>query len=214
VGKATNDTYREPAASARVERKDRGSRFIAEVFVVRSPEAADARIDEIRRREYDATHHCSAWRVGPDASVYRSSDDGEPSGSAGAPILAQIEGRDLTNTLVVVTRYYGGSKLGVGGLVRAYGGAASDALDHAGLRTVVMRTRCVVRFEYDDTSAALHTVDRFDIRIVDRLYAEDTGLVLDVRNRDRDEFAAAFTDALGGRGSIMPGDAGSADDSD
>lgn len=208
-----DDTYREPAASARNELKDRGSRFIADVFVVRSPEEAEVRIEEVRKREYDATHHCSAWRVEPDASVYRSNDDGEPSGSAGAPILAQIEGRDLTNTLVVVTRYYGGSKLGVGGLIRAYGGAASDALDAAGVRKVVMRTRCIARFKYDDTSVALHTVDRFDIEIVDRLYSEDTRLVLDVRNSELDAFSAAFTDALGGRGSVVPREPDSMGDS-
>lgn len=202
------DTYREPAAPAKSELKDRGSRFIAEVAIVRSPEDAESRIEEIRKREYDATHHCSAWRIGPDASRFRSNDDGEPSGSAGAPILSQIEGRRLTNTLVVVTRYYGGTKLGVGGLIRAYGGAASDALDAAGVRTVVVRTRCTIRFAYDDTSAALHCVDRFDIEIVDRLYSDDTRLVLDVRTGEMERFAAAFTDALGGRGSVEVGDPG------
>lgn len=177
-------------------------------MIARSSEDAEARIDEIRKREYDATHHCSAWRMAPDGSQFRSSDDGEPSGSAGAPILAQIEGRDLTNTLVVVTRYYGGTKLGVGGLIRAYGGAASDALDAAGVRTVVVRTRCTIRFDYDDTSAALHTVDRFDIEIIDRLYSEDTRLVLDVRKGELERFTTAFTDALGGRGSVEAGDSG------
>lgn len=202
------DTYREPAAPAESELKDRGSRFIAEVVVVRTPEDAESRIEEIRKREYDATHHCSAWRIGPHASQFRSNDDGEPGGSAGTPIMAQIEGRDLTNTLVVVTRYYGGTKLGVGGLIRAYGGAASDALDAAGVRTVVVRTRCTIRFDYDDTSAALHAVDRFDIEIVDRLYSDDTCLVLDVRKGELDRFSAAFTDALGGRGSLETGASG------
>jgi uncharacterized YigZ family protein len=195
-----NDTYLEPARPAEAELGDRGSRFIARVSVVATADEAEARIAEVRKTEYDATHHCSAYRIGPAGDVFRSNDDGEPSGSAGAPILRQIEGRELTNTVVVVTRYYGGTKLGVGGLIRAYGGAASAALDAAGVREVVSRTPCRVSFDYDDTSRAVHCVERFDAVVRERNYSEVTELVLGVRNGQLDAFEAAFTDALGGRG--------------
>src|SRR5690606_11612852 len=125
------DTYRVVAGTARAELREKGSRFIAEVFPVETEEEAAAAIEAVRRREHAATHHCTAYRLGPEGELFRASDDGEPSGTAGLPILRQIEARGLTNTLVVVTRYFGGTKLGRGGLIRAYGEAAARALDLA-----------------------------------------------------------------------------------
>jgi uncharacterized YigZ family protein len=182
--------------------KSKGSRFIGEAFPVTTEAEAEARLDAVRKREYAATHWCWAWRLGLEGDAFRTSDDGEPSGSAGAPILRQIDARDLTNTLVVVTRYYGGTKLGVGGLVRAYGEAASDALDAARTVEHVVRVPVRLRFAYDDTSPAMHTVNRFDAEIAEQHYTANTELVVRVRRSEAEALRAAFVEALGGRGEV------------
>lgn len=131
--------------------KTKGSRFIASVLPISSPEEARiyiaARCEEFR----DATHNCFAWRAGAGGDSMRYSDDGEPSGTAGRPILQEIDGRRLTDVLVVVTRYFGGTKLGTGGLIRAYGGAASEALDLATVVEVPIVEVLSVSYPYELT---------------------------------------------------------------
>ena len=198
-----SDTYRMIARPTLAEPpKSKGSRFIGEAFPVTTEAEAEARLDAVRKREYAATHWCWAWRLGLDGDAFRFNDDGEPSGSAGAPILRQIDARELTNTLVVVTRYYGGTKLGVGGLVRAYGEAASDALDAARTVEHVVRVPVRLRFAYDDTSPAMQTVNRFDAEIAEQHYTADTELVIRVRRSEAEALRAAFVEALGGRGEV------------
>jgi len=130
----------------------KGSRFIADVFHASSPEQALAQIQTIRETSPDATHHCWAYRLHAQEQT-RSSDDGEPGGSAGRPILAQIEGHDLFDIVVIVTRYYGGTKLGVGGLIRAYGGTAGKALDRVQRREVQETETLEIQFTYGLTKA-------------------------------------------------------------
>ncbi len=198
-----SDTYNTPAQDARAEIKVKGSRFIAEVFCVESSDEAEARITAVRKREYNATHHCTAYRVGTDGSRFRYSDDGEPSGTAGAPILRQIDARALTNALVVVTRYYGGTKLGTGGLIRAYGEAASDALDGASIQEHILRDRLRLQFSYADTSPAMHTISQFDAKILEMHYTEETELVIAIRRSEAEAFLERYVDALGGRGRAL-----------
>jgi uncharacterized YigZ family protein len=186
----------------RAEIKVKGSRFIGEAIPVATVEAAENVLQAVRKREYDATHHCSAWRIDADGTEFRYSDDGEPSNSAGMPIFRQIEGRELFGTIVVVTRYYGGTKLGTGGLIRAYGEAASLALDEARMREVIPRTRLTMRFSYDDTSPAMHLISQYDTVMADTRYSELTEIDVDVRDRDVAAFKAAFVEALSGRGLI------------
>ena len=133
----SSDTYLVLDKPVISEIKIKGSRFLAEAIPVSSVEEADAALLAIKKRDYDATHHCSAYRIGSDGNTFRYNDDGEPNSSAGLPIYRQIEGRNLTNALVVVIRYYGGTKLGTGGLVRAYGEAASLALDAATVKEII-----------------------------------------------------------------------------
>ncbi len=197
------DTYRTIARPATAEPpKTKGSRFLGEAFLAATEAEAEAHLALVRKREYAATHWCWAWRIGAEGDTFRSGDDGEPNGSAGAPILRQIDARELTNTVVVVTRYYGGTKLGTGGLVRAYGEAASEALDAARAVEHVVRVPVRLRFAYPDTSPALHTVGRFDAEIAEQTYSDDTELVVRVRRSEAEALRAAFVDALGGRGSI------------
>lgn len=196
------DFYRTPGQEAEAETKVLGSRFLARAFCVDDEAAVASTLARLRKAEYDATHHVSAYRLGPETLRERADDDGEPSGSSGPPVLRQIAGRDLVNALVVVTRWYGGTKLGTGGLVRAYGEAAALALDAAGVETVTRRVPVVVRFAYADTSAALHAVGRFDAVTTDTAYGEDTALHLAVRASQADALAAAFVDATAGRGTV------------
>lgn len=194
------DTYYTLGDFARAEIKIKGSRFIAEALRVETvPEAEDA-IDAIRKREYNATHHCTAYRIGPAGKTFRMQDDGEPSGTAGAPILRQIDARRLTNTLVVVTRYFGGTKLGTGGLVRAYGDAASDVLAAAPVEERVVRDRVRLRFGYDDTSPAMHTLNQFAALMLETHYTEETEIIAGVRRSEVEAFIETFVQALHGRG--------------
>ena len=200
-----SDTFRSIAAPARAECKVKGSRFIGEAFPVETEAQALAHIEGVRKREYSATHHCTAYRIGRDGATFRYNDDGEPSGTAGAPILRQIDARELTNTLVVVTRYYGGTKLGTGGLIRAYGDAAALVLDACPVAEHVVRVPVCIRFGYDDTSPALHTVQRFDAEVRDSRYSDVTELHLALRRSQAEAFAEAFTEALAGRGFVQVG---------
>ena len=199
------DAYLTLAAPARAEPpKVKGSRFFAEVAPVASAEAALAFVDSVRQREYSATHHVWAYRLHPDDPAPRSSDDGEPGGSAGAPVLREIEGRDLFGVVAVVTRYYGGTKLGVGGLQRAYGEAAGAALSAAPTREVVVRERVVLAFAFDDTSPAMRLLDTFDAVVADQQHsAAGTRLALDVRRSEVGPLKDAFVEGTAGRGEIV-----------
>lgn len=205
------DVYFTPGNYARTEIKVKGSRFIAEAIRVEAVKDADAAIIAIRKREYNATHHCTAYRIGPDGQDFRYNDDGEPSGTAGLPILRQIDARQLTNTLVVVTRYYGGTKLGTGGLFRAYGDAASEALEAVFIEENVIRDDLCLRFAYADTSPAMHTIGQFDAQILETNYTEETEIIVGVRRSEAASFIDAFVNALGGRGVAEKIDGGMVD---
>ena len=114
------DSYRTVAAPAEAACRERSSKFLSWIYPVRTEEEIRERLDALRKRYYDATHHCYAWRLGPRGEAFRANDDGEPSGTAGKPILGQLLSNDITDCLVVVVRYFGGTKLGVPGLIAAY----------------------------------------------------------------------------------------------
>lgn len=128
--------------------KEKGSKFFAEAFSVHSEAEVKAKVAEIKKKYFDAKHHCYAFIIGPDKSCYRSSDDGEPSGTAGKPILNQILSKDLTNVCVVVTRYFGGQLLGVPGLINAYKTSAREALDNCGVMEKTVDEVYSVSFGY------------------------------------------------------------------
>lgn len=197
------DTYRTVKAASQIALKREGSRFIGEAFPVTDREAAEAQIEAVQAREPQATHWCTAYRVGRAGNVFRYNDDGEPSGTAGQPILRHIDGRDLTNTLVVVTRYYGGTNLGTGGLIRAYGDAADRALAAAPLVERTIRTPVRIRYAYDDTAAAQRLLQRFDAPVRNSTYTDVTEHTVHVPRSKVDAFLTAFTNALSDRGTIV-----------
>jgi uncharacterized YigZ family protein len=128
--------------------KDRGSRFISIAIPVSSQEEIKANLEMLRKEYHDARHHCYAWVLLPDRQAWRVNDDGEPSGTAGKPIMAQINARELTNILVVVIRYFGGTLLGVSGLINSYRTAAADALDNARIIEKHLTESWLVSFPY------------------------------------------------------------------
>lgn len=142
------DKYMSIAAPAQGLFKDNGSRFIAFAYPVESIEEVKPLVDALKKEYHDARHHCFAYRIGHKGDAFRANDDGEPSGSAGRPILGQIDSAGLSDILVVVVRYFGGIKLGIPGLIRAYKTSTADALATA---TIVEKTACqyfTVEFEY------------------------------------------------------------------
>src|ERR1043165_2969721 len=122
-------TYKTIEKPSQAEFKDRGSRFIAYAFPIQTIDDFKKRLKELKEEHPKATHHCFAYRIGIDGDNFRSSDDGEPSGTAGKPILGQIDSKQATNMLIIVVRYFGGTQLGVPGLINAYKTAASLALE-------------------------------------------------------------------------------------
>ena len=185
----------------RVETRVKGSRFIARLEPVSSESSAQEFIGRIARQDHDASHHCYAYRLGVgQEEVARSSDAGEPSGTAGRPILESIASRGLTDVVVVVTRYFGGVKLGTGGLGRAYRDCAGKALDAAGPVRKVLTDRFRLRFPYPLTGEVGAVIDRHKGRIVEQQYGAEVALTVSVR-RGR---AAALREALqaAGRGRI------------
>ena len=198
-----SDTYCTLESPGRAEHTVDGSRFLAEAAAVDTRTAAEERITAVRTREHKATHHCSAYRLGVGGDTFRYDDDGEPSGTAGRPILRQMDAHGLTNTLVVVTRYFGGTELGTGGLARAYGDAAAAALEQADRVSRVVRTPVQIRYEYDDTAPAERVLRQFDVDVQASEYTDVTTLTVGVRQSEVDAFVDAFTNALSDRGDVL-----------
>jgi uncharacterized YigZ family protein len=143
-----SDTYKTIASESKGLFRDRGSRFIAIARPVSSQEEIKTILEELRREYHDARHHCYAWMLTPDRQAWRVNDDGEPSGTAGRPIMGQINSHGLTNILIVVIRYFGGTLLGVSGLINAYRSAAEDALANARIIEKYVTENWLVRFPY------------------------------------------------------------------
>ncbi len=175
----------------------KGSRFVALAAPIADEAAFEAVLEEARTRWPDASHHCWAWRLR--GGAHRSADAGEPGGSAGRPILAQIEGHDVVDVGVVVARWFGGTKLGVGGLMRAYGGCAGRALDRASVVEVVPTVRLAITHAYDDTGAVQGVIGAAGVPVVDTIWDAQVTLVVEVPEPEAEALAARLVDRTSGR---------------
>ena len=173
------EEYAVPARSARARLEEKGSRFLAFLEPVRDEEEANAVLDRLAAEHPDATHHCWAWRLGWPPRE-RSRDAGEPSGTAGAPILRALAAAELSDALLVVARWYGGTNLGKGGLVRAYGGAAREAAAAAGVARRLRRRTIEIRLPYEDLGALQRLVHPPEVEVTDERYGADVTLRLAV----------------------------------
>lgn len=161
-----SDIYYTIEKTGTAEFKDRGSRFIAYAFPIESVEDFKARLEEIKKEHAKATHHCFAYRIGTDKNTFRASDDGEPSGTAGKPILGQIDSNNLTNILVVVVRYFGGTQLGVPGLINAYKTSASLVLQVIPAVQKSVEIQYTVQFDYTQMNEVMMVVRKFNCTVI------------------------------------------------
>jgi len=142
------DTYKTISNPSEGLFKDKGSKFIAYAYPVTSEEQIREIVQSIKKEHHSARHHCYAWRLGHEKLLFRANDDGEPSSTAGKPILGQIQSFDLTNILIVVVRYFGGTLLGVSGLINAYRNAAIDAINQAEIVERLVEKQLLIEFDY------------------------------------------------------------------
>jgi uncharacterized YigZ family protein len=198
------DSYNTIIRRHTVETRIKGSRFLADAVPVEDRAAADGVLEDVRKRFYDATHHCYAYRLGSGGDVYRIHDDGEPGNSAGRPILAAIDHGALTNVIVIVTRWFGGTKLGVGGLVRAYGDAAAAALTGAGTLTRYLTIEIAVRFPHAHISTVMRLSAARQVKVVGTEYDEQVRMRLEVRRGEAEKLTADLIEATHGQLAIDP----------
>lgn len=198
-----DDSYRTIARESQIETKVKGSRFIGETRLVSDPEDALARLVEIRRREYSATHHCWAYRTGTEDPVaFKYSDDGEPSGTAGKPIFDVIAGDSLTNCLVVITRYFGGTKLGTGGLVRAYSDAARRVIDVSGVKTRYHKVRYVLEMDFTHYNPVQQLLNKLEADISDSQFTDRVVLHVAIRRSRAETLERDYVETTQGKASI------------
>lgn len=160
---------------------EKRSKFLAFAHHVETPEQVKDIVEAYRKKYYDARHCCFAYMLGPDQSVFRANDDGEPSSTAGKPILGQIKSRELTDILVCVIRYYGGVNLGTGGLIVAYREAAADALEHCEIEERLVEEQITYPFSYPMMNGVMKIVKDMDARIVSQKFEIDCEIVLSIR---------------------------------
>ncbi len=173
--------------------KEKGSKFIGLAFPVKSEEAVKDKLEEAKKTYYDARHHCYAYMLKPDASQYRANDDGEPNHSAGDPILGQIKSRELTNTLVIVVRYFGGTKLGVSGLINAYKTAASEALDTNKVVEKLITKTLRLYFPYEEMNEAMKLISDFEMEITNQTFEMECEIEAEILISKTEEFESKAT---------------------
>lgn len=176
-----DDTYQTIASPSEGLYKEKGSKFLAFAYPVKNETQIKEHIDRIKKEYFDARHHCYAYILGPTKDAYRINDDGEPSGTAGKPIHGQLLSKDLTDTLVVVVRYFGGIKLGVSGLINAYKTAARDALDQATIVEKTIDHTYRVRFEYPLMNDVMRILKEYNLAPQNQLFELDCQLDFSVR---------------------------------
>jgi uncharacterized YigZ family protein len=188
-----HDLYRTIQNPAEGLYKEKGSKFLSFAYPVSQEESIKEVLDSLQKRYHDARHYCYAWSLKPEKVHYRMNDDGEPSGTAGKPIYGQIVSRDLTNLLVVVVRYFGGTKLGVGGLIRAYRSAASDALDHASIIKCKVFDSLKLEFEYGQMNLVMKAIKDKQLEFGDQEFDMECTLVLKSWKRKTGEVLDTFS---------------------
>jgi len=190
-------TYQTIAQTSLAEFKDRGSRFLAYAYPIASVEDFKEKLQALKKEHPKAVHHCFAYRIGVDNNVFRVSDDGEPSGTAGKPILGQIDSKQLTNVLIVVVRYFGGTLLGVPGLINAYKSAAAMALQLTPFVQKPVMVRWNVTFDYTQMNEVMRWLKAFNCEVVQQEMHLFCKLVVDVPKNHIAEVKQMLTDIRG-----------------
>ena len=187
------DTYKTIGSYGQGIFRDKGSRFLAFAHPITSINQVKNLIDSYRKEYHDARHHCYAYMYGYDKSTWRSNDDGEPSGTAGKPILGQINSNDLTNIFVLVVRYFGGTLLGVSGLINAYRSASADAINNSEIIECIVRDYFKIRFNYINMYEVMKIMKDENLQQSDQSFGIDCSLKVGIRISRRDQLVSRFT---------------------
>ncbi|SIS85859.1 YigZ family protein [Belliella pelovolcani] len=188
------DTYLTLAHNSEGLYKEKGSKFLAFAFPVVNEEEIKSHLEALRKQYYDARHHCYAYILGKDQDSYRANDDGEPNHSAGDPILGQIRSNNLTNTLIVVIRYFGGTKLGVGGLISAYKIAAAEAITNNEIIEEIVKNKVKLQFDYLSMNDVMRLIKDMDLKIQNQQFDNTCLIELLVRESMLEEFINKIED--------------------
>lgn len=168
--------------------KDKGSKFLAYAFPVKNEEEIKAHLAQLKKEHVGARHFCYAWRLGADKQAWRANDDGEPNNTAGKPIYSQIQSKDLTDVLIVVVRYFGGTLLGVSGLINAYKTAAAEAVNTANIIEKFIYFQYKLIFDVNDVNAVMKLCKDLQADIISQDYNENYTMIVNIKK--------AFTEQL------------------
>jgi uncharacterized YigZ family protein len=188
-----SDEYKTIAQTSQASYRDKGSRFLAYAIPVSAEKEVKQQLDALRKQYYDATHHCYAYVLGFDKSAYRINDDGEPTGTAGRPIYGQLLSADLTNTLIVVVRYYGGTNLGVPGLINAYKTAANEAISNATIVTRIVKEMHEIEYPYERMNEVMKIIKDETLEVINTAFGMKCVIRLAIRHSEAERITGKFS---------------------
>lgn len=191
------DSYKTIDTAAEGFFKDKGSKFHSFAVPVKNEDEIKEIILRLKKEHHSARHHCYAWRLGTEEVTYRANDDGEPSSTAGKPILGQLQRLDLTNIIIVVVRYFGGTLLGTGGLINAYRTAAANALQHAKIKTKIISQYFQLDFTYNEMNDVMLIVKQENLNIITTKFEEKCSLIFSVRKSEAKRIEKIFSNFYG-----------------
>ena len=198
-----NDVYRTIEANAEAIFKEKSSKFLCFAYPVTTEEQIRERLEVLYKKYYDATHHCYAWRLGPRGESFRANDDGEPSSTAGKPILGQLLSHEITDCLIVVVRYFGGTKLGVSGLIEAYKTSAAEVIAAAEVVERTVDDRIEVRFSYMAMNEVMRVVKDLQPKIVEQCFDNLCTMTLTIRQSLSEQLLTRLSKVEGAQAEIM-----------
>lgn len=187
------DEFRTITGMAKGLYKEKSSKFIGIAVPVRDEDEVKGKLEEVRKQYHDARHHCYAFRLGYKGETFRTNDDGEPSGTAGKPIYGQILSKELTDILIIVVRYFGGTKLGVSGLITAYKSASRDALEQAEIITGTIDDCYEVHFAYPLMNEVMRLVKNYKLKLLNQHFELTCTIVFLVRKSKSEEVHEKFS---------------------
>lgn len=177
--------------------KDRASKFFGYAFPVKTEEQVNKCLEKLKTKHHKAGHFCYAWQLGKRYDHYRANDDGEPSNSAGMPIYGQLQSFEVTNILVVSVRYFGGTKLGVGGLITAYKTSAKYALEASAIKTKTIDSQFEVSFTYPDMNKVMRVIKEENLKVIEQEFLIDCKIILSVREKEAEKIVGKFDGIYG-----------------
>ena len=187
-----NDTYNELSKQSKGVYKERGSKFVAYAYKILSKEDAKIKIQHIKKTEHGANHYCYAYVIYKDQSFWKIDDDGEPSSTAGKPILRQIRSNNLTNSIIIVARYFGGIKLGISGLIRSYKTAAANAINNSEIIHKYIKEQFLVSFSQQDINIVMSLIKKYNLQIISTDLSINSKISFTINRNKSDRIISIF----------------------